>query len=50
MRKIVHKEGFSGLYKGYRPRMARVAIEVGVTFASYNLIKDLVLSYLASAE
>ena len=49
-RQIIHKEGFWGLYKGYRPRMARVAIEVGVTFASYNLIKDLVLSYLDMAE
>jgi len=49
-RQIVRKEGTTGLYKGYRPRMARVAIEVSVTFASYNAIKDTVLRYLEKAE
>ena len=49
-RKIVRSEGFFGLYRGYRPRMARVAIEVSVTFASYNAIKDMVLKYLEVAE
>lgn len=45
-RQILAKEGFFGLYKGYRPRMVRVALEAGVTFASYNAIKSLVLRYL----
>lgn len=49
-KQIVRNEGYSGLYKGYRPRMARVAIEVAVTFASYNVIKDTVLRYLDMAE
>lgn len=45
-KQIVRKEGFFGLYKGVKPRMARVAIEVSVTFASYNVIKSSVLKYL----
>lgn len=49
-KQIVRKEGFFGLYKGYRPRMARVAIEVSVTFASYNAIKESVLKYLDMAD
>ena len=49
-RQIVRKEGFFGLYKGVRPRMARVAIEVSVTFASYNLIKGAVLNYLGVSD
>lgn len=49
-KQILRKEGFTGLYKGVKPRMARVAIEVSVTFASYNAIKDMVLKYLDSAE
>lgn len=44
--KIYKKEGPLGLYKGVKPRMARVAIEVSVTFASYNVIKSTVLKYL----
>jgi len=49
-KQILRKEGFFGLYKGVKPRMARVAIEVSVTFASYNAIKDTVLNYLEMAE
>jgi len=49
-KQIVRKEGYSGLYKGVKPRMARVAIEVSVTFASYNAIKETVLKYLDVAE
>lgn len=48
--KILANEGVSGLYKGIRPRMARVGIEVGVTFASYNAIIDFVNKYLDGAE
>lgn len=49
-RQIVKSDGFFGLYRGYRPRMARVAIEVSVTFASYNAVRDMVLNYLEPAE
>jgi len=49
-RQIVRKEGPLGLYKGWRPRTARVIIEVSVTFASYNAIKDTVLRYLEKTE
>jgi hypothetical protein len=49
-KQILRKEGAMGLYKGVKPRMARVAIEVSVTFASYNIIKDTVLRYLDVAE
>ena len=49
-KQIVRKEGFFGLYKGWKPRMSRVAIEVSVTFASYNAIKGQVLKYLDMAE
>lgn len=49
-KQILRKEGFFGLYKGVKPRMARVAIEVSVTFASYNVIKDAVLSYLDKTD
>lgn len=49
-RQIVRSEGILGLYKGVKPRMARVAIEVSVTFASYNVIKDLILKYLDSSD
>ena len=47
---ILRKEGFFGLYKGLRPRMVRCGIEVAVTFASYNVIKDAVLGYLETAD
>ena len=43
-------EGVLGLYKGIRPRMVRVAMETGVTFASFNAIKALVLKYLDSND
>uniref|UniRef100_A0A7S3JG27 Uncharacterized protein n=1 Tax=Euplotes harpa TaxID=151035 RepID=A0A7S3JG27_9SPIT len=49
-KQIVRHEGVMGLYKGVKPRMARVAIEVSVTFASYNAIKETVLKYLEAAE
>jgi hypothetical protein len=49
-KQIVRKEGFLGLYKGVKPRMARVGIEVSVTFASYNAIKGAVLKYLDMAD
>lgn len=49
-KQIVRKEGVMGLYKGVKPRMTRVGIEVSVTFASYNYIKDSVLSYLEASD
>lgn len=49
-RQIWRQSGFWGFYRGVNARMARVAIEVGVTFASYNAIRDTVLSYLEAAD
>ena len=49
-RQILRKEGALGLYKGVKPRMARVGIEVSVTFASFNAIKDTVMNYLEATE
>lgn len=49
-KQIIKKEGLLGMYRGVKPRMARVAIEVSVTFASYNTIRDAILRYLAVGE
>lgn len=49
-KQIIHTDGFVGMYRGVKPRMARVAIEVSVTFASYNAIKNAVLKYLDARE
>mmetsp|Transcript_13217 Transcript_13217/g.15307 ORF Transcript_13217/g.15307 Transcript_13217/m.15307 type:complete len:183 (+) Transcript_13217:363-911(+) len=49
-RQILANEGIMGLYKGWRPRLARASIEVSVTFASYHKIKGAVLNYLDMVE
>ena len=48
-RRIKAEEGLGGFYKGLQARMMRVGIEVAITFGSYNLIKDSVLSYMDTA-
>lgn len=50
VKQIVRGEGVLGLYKGLKPRVARVAIEVSVTFASFNMIRDSVLKYMGVTE
>jgi len=43
---IWRDEGFFGFYKGIRPRLARVTLDVALTFAIFNTIKRKVTSML----
>ena len=49
-KQIIQTDGLVGMYRGVKPRMARVAVEVSVTFASYNAIRDAVLKYLSAYD
>lgn len=41
MRQIAAEDGWVGLYKGLVPRLARVGVEVGLSFAFYELASAL---------
>jgi solute carrier family 25 citrate transporter 1 len=43
---ILKNEGPMGFYKGVGPRLARVILDVALTFTIYNQIKRLVLKFL----
>lgn len=42
---ILKTEGPMGFYKGVGPRLARVILDVALTFTIYNQIKRLVLKF-----
>lgn len=44
---ILRNEGPMGFYKGVGPRMARVILDVAITFSVFNQIKRLLVSLLA---
>jgi hypothetical protein len=43
---ILVNEGPRGFYKGVGPRLARVILDVALTFTIYNQIKRLVLKFV----
>jgi solute carrier family 25 citrate transporter 1 len=43
-------EGIFGFYSGIRPRLARVCLDVGLTFSIFNGIKRALISYAAGKE
>jgi solute carrier family 25 citrate transporter 1 len=43
---ILKQEGPMGFYKGVGPRMARVILDVAITFAVFNQIKRLLTAIL----
>jgi solute carrier family 25 citrate transporter 1 len=43
---ILRTEGFFGFYKGVGPRLARVILDVAITFSIFNSLKRLLISYL----
>lgn len=44
---IYRAEGFMGFYKGVGPRLARVTLDVGLTFAIFNTIKRKITDFIA---
>ena len=44
---IIETEGPFGFYKGVRPRLARVILDVAITFSIFNSLKRLLISMLA---
>lgn len=46
-RKILAEDGIAGFYHGVRPRLARVCLDVGLTFSIFNGIKRFLLNYAA---
>lgn len=47
-RHILREEGIRGFYKGVGPRLARVTLDVGLTFAIFNSIKRKITQYFAT--
>lgn len=43
---ILTNEGPMGFYKGVGPRLARVILDVALTFTIYNQIKRMVLNFV----
>lgn len=43
---IIQHEGIFGFYKGVRPRLARVILDVAITFSIFNSLKRLLISWL----
>lgn len=46
-RSIMATEGLIGFYKGVGPRLARVTLDVGLTFAIFNSLKRSLIEYWA---
>lgn len=44
---ILATEGPMGFYKGVGPRLARVILDVAITFSIFNSLKRLMIKYLA---
>lgn len=44
---ILKHEGPLGFYKGVGPRLARVILDVAITFSIFNSLKRLLVTYLA---
>jgi len=44
---IMKHEGPMGFYKGVGPRLARVILDVAITFSIFNSLKRLMVKYLA---
>lgn len=44
---ILANEGPMGFYKGVGPRLARVILDVAITFSIFNSLKRLLVKYLA---
>jgi hypothetical protein len=44
---ILKNEGPMGFYKGVGPRLARVTLDVGLTFAIFNSLKRALMNYFA---
>jgi hypothetical protein len=47
---ILRNEGLGGFYKGVGPRMARVVLDVAITFAIFNQIKRMVTAVLVGRD
>ena len=45
---IFKTEGFKGFYKGVGPRLARVILDVALTFSIYNQIRRLLVRFLGN--
>lgn len=43
---IIKNEGFFGFYKGVGPRLARVILDVAITFSVFNSIKRLIVKMI----
>lgn len=43
---ILRNEGIGGFYKGVGPRLARVILDVALTFTIYNQIRRLVTKFI----
>ena len=43
---ILRNEGVLGFYKGVGPRLARVILDVAITFSVFNQLKRLLVSFL----
>jgi hypothetical protein len=46
-KKIMATEGIRGFYKGVVPRLARVTMDVGLTFAIFNSLKRTLIEFWA---
>lgn len=46
-KQIYRSEGVLGFYKGVGPRLARVTLDVGLTFAIFNSLKRKLISFVA---
>ena len=44
---ILRNEGFGGFYKGVVPRLARVILDVAITFSVFNQLKRTLVAMLA---
>ncbi len=44
---IMKHEGPLGFYKGVGPRLARVILDVAITFSIFNSLKRLMISFVA---
>ena len=44
---IMKNEGPLGFYKGVGPRLARVILDVAITFSVFNQLKRLMVNYMA---
>ena len=49
-KQIMAKDGMAGFYSGVRPRLARVCLDVGLTFSIFNGLKRALLNYAAKKE